>query len=181
MRHLAVSGAALATILAMPLGGCIDEEMKMGAPMAGGAHAVALLRSADGADVGRATATEVSGGLRITVDGKAMPAGLHGAHIHMIGTCEGPSFMTAGGHWNPTGTKHGSMNPLGPHEGDLPNLRIATDGRGAIGAVIPGATMAGLLDADGSAIVIHAAADDLMTDPSGNSGARIACGVFGAS
>ena len=76
--------------------------------------------------------------------------------------------------------KHGSMNPQGPHEGDLPNLVIDTGGRGTVAAVIPGATMAGLLDADGAALVIHANADDLMTDPAGNSGARIACGVFQA-
>ena len=76
--------------------------------------------------------------------------------------------------------KHGSMNPQGPHEGDLPNLIVDTGGRGTIGAMIPGATMAAMLDADGAALVIHAAADDLQTDPSGNSGARVACGVFAA-
>jgi Cu-Zn family superoxide dismutase len=74
--------------------------------------------------------------------------------------------------------KHGAMNPQGPHEGDLPNLVIANDGRGTIGVTIPGATMAGLMDADGAAMVIHAQPDDLRTDPSGNSGSRIACGVF---
>ena len=72
------------------------------------------------------------------------------------------------------------MNPQGPHEGDLPNMLVGTDGRGTLGVTIPGATMGGLLDADGSALVVHANQDDLMTDPSGNSGARIACGVFAA-
>jgi len=72
------------------------------------------------------------------------------------------------------------MNPQGPHEGDLPNLIIGTDGRGTLGITIPGATMAGLMDADGSAFVVHAGPDDLMTDPAGNSGGRIACGVFQA-
>ena len=73
------------------------------------------------------------------------------------------------------------MNPAGPHEGDLPNLVIGADGRGTLGITIPGGTLDGLLDADGGAIIVHASADDLMTDPSGNSGARIACGVFKAN
>lgn len=157
-----------------------DNKMGVGAPLAGGAHAVALLKSATGADVGRATATEVAGGLRVTVDAKGLPAGTHGAHIHTVGRCDAPDFASAGGHWNPTGMKHGSMNPQGPHEGDMPNLMIDTGGRGTIAMTIPGATMAGLLDTDGSALVIHANADDLMTDPAGNSGPRIACGVFQA-
>ncbi|MDB5712272.1 MAG: superoxide dismutase [Sphingomonas bacterium] len=163
------------------LAGCDEHGVATGAPLAGGATAVATLHTADGGEVGRATATEVAGGLRITIDTHGMPPGTHGAHIHTVGHCDAPDFATAGGHWNPTGMKHGSMNPQGPHEGDMPNLVIGTDGRGAIGATIPGATMAGLLDADGSAIVVHANQDDLMTDPSGNSGARIACGIFGAS
>jgi Cu-Zn family superoxide dismutase len=155
--------------------------MRTGAPLANGARAVAILHTADGTDVGRATATEVAGGLRFTIDARGLPAGTHGAHVHTIGRCDAPDFTTAGGHWNPTGKKHGAMNPQGPHEGDLPNLIVGTDGRGTIGITIPGATMAGLLDADGSALVVHANPDDLMTDPSGNSGGRIACGVFGAS
>lgn len=178
MRLTIAATLALATLT---LGACDHDDIKTGAPLAEGAHATALLRTADGADVGTARVTEVAGGLRITIDAQGMPAGLHGAHVHTVGHCDAPDFTTAGGHWNPTGAKHGSMNPQGPHEGDLPNLIVGTDGRGTIGIVIPGATMAGLLDADGSAIVVHAKPDDLMTDPSGNSGARIACGVFGAS
>ncbi|MGH6615043.1 superoxide dismutase family protein [Sphingomonas sp.] len=178
MRTILIGTAALAML---GLAGCNEKKIETGTPVAGGAHAVATLRTAAGAEVGRVTASEVAGGLRFTIDAKAMPPGTHGAHVHTTGLCEGPDFTSAGGHWNPTGMKHGSMNPQGPHEGDLPNLIIGTDGRGTLGITIPGATMAGLLDGDGSALVVHAAADDLMTDPSGNSGARIACGVFGAS
>jgi Cu-Zn family superoxide dismutase len=178
MRIGIVTASLVATLA---LAGCDHSKTELGAPTPGGARAVAMLRTADGADVGRATATEVSGGLRITVDASAMPPGTHGAHVHMTGRCDAPDFATAGGHWNPTDMKHGSMNPQGPHEGDLPNLVIGTDGRGTIGVTLPGATMAGLLDADGSALVVHAKPDDLMTDPSGNSGGRVACGVFGAS
>lgn len=152
----------------------------VGMPLAGAAVAHATLRTANGVEVGRATAIEVTGGLRVTVDARNMPAGDHGAHVHAVGVCDAPDFSTAGGHWNPAMTKHGSLNPAGPHAGDMPNLRIGADGRGTVGAVLPGATMAGLLDADGAALIIHAGRDDLMTDPSGNSGGRIACGVFAA-
>lgn len=170
------------SIAAIGLSGCEQGgRAAIGAPLPNAAQAVAMLRNADGADVGRATATEVSGGLRITVDARSMPPGQHGAHVHTTGRCDAPDFASAGGHWNPTGMKHGAMNPSGPHEGDLPNLVIGKDGRGTIGLVIPGGTLAGLLDADGAALIVHASADDLMTDPSGNSGARIACGIFGAN
>jgi len=140
--------------------------------------AVATLRTPDGKEVGRATAREVKQGLRLTVDVRGLGEGEHGAHVHTVGQCDAPDFASAGGHWNPLGTKHGSMNPAGPHEGDLPNLLIGKDGHGTLGAVIPKGTLAGLLDADGAALVVHASRDDLMTDPSGNSGGRIACGVF---
>jgi Cu-Zn family superoxide dismutase len=171
----------LAALLALGLTACDHQDMATGAPLPGGAKAVAIIHTATGADAGRATATDVAGGIRYTLDVRGLPAGTHGAHVHMTGLCEAPGFTTAGSHWNPTNTKHGAMNPAGPHEGDLPNLVIGTDGRGTVAVTIPGATIAGLLDADGATIVVHAAADDLMTDPSGNSGARIACGVFTAS
>lgn len=157
------------------------EKVQTGTPVAGGVRAAAMLRDATGADVGRATATDVAGGIRYTLDVRGLPAGTHGAHIHTVGRCDAPDFTTAGGHWNPTMKKHGTMNPQGPHEGDLPNLIVGSDGRGTLGVTVPGQTMAGLLDADGSAIVVHAGPDDLMTDPSGNSGGRIACGVFSAA
>ena len=170
---LALLGAATIGLTA-----CDKTGLDTGTPTAGGQRATAMLKTAAGTDVGRATATEVAGGIRFTLDAQAMPPGTHGAHIHTIGRCDAPDFTTAGGHWNPTGMKHGSMNPQGPHEGDMPNLIIGTDGRGTVGITIPGATMAGLMDADGAAFVVHAGPDDLMTDPSGNSGGRIACGVF---
>lgn len=178
MRTFVIAATALTTL---GLAGCDTQKtVAVGAPVAEGAHAVAQIRTPDGADVGRATATEVTGGLRLTLDVHDLTPGTHGAHVHTVGRCDAPDFASAGGHWNPAGTKHGSMNPQGPHEGDLPNLIVSAGGRGTIGILLPGATMAGLLDTDGSAIVVHAKPDDLMTDPSGNSGARIACGVFGA-
>ena len=165
------------TTLLLTLAAC-NDDLKTGAPVPEGRSATAMLRTAAGADAGRATATEVADGIRITVDASNIPSGTHGTHVHTTGRCDAPDFTTAGGHWNPTERKHGTMNPQGPHQGDLPNMIVGTDGRGTIALTVPGATLASLLDADGAAMVVHAAADDLKTDPSGNSGGRIACGVF---
>ncbi|HEX7694995.1 MAG TPA: superoxide dismutase family protein [Sphingomonas sp.] len=178
MRISLVMGFAALAVLA----GCEHANDRVGAPLSyAGRSASATLHDAQGRPVGSATATEVQGGLRVTVEVAGLPAGEHGAHIHTVGRCDPPGFESAGGHWNPLGAHHGTLNPAGPHMGDLPNLIVATDGRATLGINVPGATMAGLLDADGSSIVVHAGPDDMMTDPSGNSGARIACGVFAAS
>ena len=139
------------------------------------------LRSASGLAVGSATATQVGGDIRIRIEGMNLPMGAHGLHVHMIGVCAAPGFDSAGGHWNPTGQKHGKDNPAGMHKGDLPNLLIGTDGRGTLEYTIPNALVAGnagMLDMDGAALVVHSNADDNRTDPSGNSGGRIACGAF---
>ena len=170
----AMIGVALG---ALALAACANN-METGTPMANGESATAMLMTAQGAAVGRASATDVAGGVRFAVDAMAMPPGTHGAHIHTTGRCDPPAFETAGGHWNPTAMAHGTLDPQGPHKGDIPNLVIDSAGRGTVGAVIPGVTVAQLLDADGAAFVVHADADDYRTDPSGNSGARIACGVF---
>ncbi|MBA3879677.1 MAG: superoxide dismutase [Sphingobium sp.] len=166
------------SVLALATTGCNIDAKPVGSALPDGRTAVAMLKTAAGVEIGRASAREVEGGIRLTVDAKGLTPGDHGVHVHTIGRCDAPDFMTSGGHWNPTGAKHGSMNAMGPHEGDLPNLTVGTDGRGTVGVMVPGAMFDSLLDADGSAFVIHASRDDLMTDPSGNSGARIACGVF---
>lgn len=142
------------------------------------------LRDAQGRIRARATA-EVSGdSLRVRVEAVAMSAGAYGAHLHAVGRCDAPGFETAGPHWNPTGEMHGKDNPRGMHKGDLPNLLVGTDGRGSFEYTIPNAGLSGMLpnrliDGDGAAVVIHEKADDFRTDPSGNSGGRIACGVLG--
>ena len=156
---------------------CNRQAVETGGALPDGRLATAAMTDAAGRQVGRATVREVAGGLRVTLDVRAMVPGTHGAHLHTAGRCDRPGFESAGPHWNPAATKHGTMNPQGPHAGDLPNLIVGPDGRGTLGVVLAGATMAELLDADGAAMLVHAAADDLMTDPSGNSGARIACGV----
>ncbi len=177
--RIAITGLMMVTLGGAAMAGFASK--KLGAPLAGGRTAVALLKTPDGREAGRAMVREVAGGLRVTVDARGITPGDHGVHIHTVGKCDGPDFMTSGGHWNPTGTKHGSMNAMGPHEGDLPNLVVGTDGRGTVGVVVPGALFDGLIDADGSAMVVHAKPDDLVNDPSGNSGARVACGVFAKS
>jgi len=113
-----------------------------------------------------------------TVSGLGL--GAHGIHVHETGTCVAP-FATAGGHFNPDKHQHGFKNPNGNHAGDLPSISTPASGQYRFEQLLPGVTLRGdkgLLDADGAAIVIHAAGDDYTTDPSGNSGGRIACGVI---
>lgn len=175
MKSLGIVAVAL-------LGGCaMSAEAPAGGRYAAGHFkAEAVLHDASGAAVGKASVQEADGGLRATIDVTGMVPGLHGAHVHMTGKCDAPDFASAGGHWNPTAHQHGAKNPAGPHAGDLPNLDVGADGRGHLTFMLPAGTYEGLLDEDGAAMVVHAKADDLTTDPSGNSGGRIACGVLGA-
>lgn len=159
-----------------------------GEPLRGASEQSVLsvdLRDGAGRNVARASATQLGDSIRLQVQALALPSGTYGAHIHAVGRCDGTDFSTAGPHWNPTGQQHGKDNPQGMHKGDLPNLRVGADGRGSLEITVPAAAISGgsapLMDADGAAIVIHERADDYRTDPSGNSGARIACGVFGAA
>jgi Cu-Zn family superoxide dismutase len=135
----------------------------------------------DNVVVARATLSQSAAGIIVSVTARGLAAGRYGIHIHDAGLCEGPAFASAGGHWNPAGRQHGRLNPMGFHAGDLPNLEIAADGTGRVRFTVAGGRLRGgahpLLDTGGASIVIHAAPDDERTDPSGNSGARIACGV----
>lgn len=143
--------------------------------------ATAALKAADGSERGLATLVSTGGKIELRISGMALPAGSHGAHLHAIGRCDAPDFTSAGGHLNPHGKMHGTENPKGSHLGDLPNISIAADGKGSLVATVPGTPAdveANVFDADGTAVVIHATADDYKTDPSGNSGGRIACGIL---
>jgi len=138
--------------------------------------------NAQGQKIGTAAIIGASDGVDIAVTVENLPPGTHGIHIHTVGKCDGPAFTTAGGHFNPTMKKHGKDNPDGPHEGDLLNLEAGPDGKAMGNFHAMGVTLGdgpnSLFHDGGTAIVIHAAADDYKTDPSGNSGARIACGVI---
>ncbi len=145
--------------------------------------ATAVMKDTKGNTVGIATFTEYcSGPVRINVNVSGLTPGLHGIHIHEKGNCTVPSFTSAGKHYNPLGKEHGLKNPKGPHAGDLPNLEVDEDGTAHMNVTTnlvtlsPGPTT--LFTANGTALVIHAKPDDQMTNPSGNSGARIICGVI---
>jgi superoxide dismutase, Cu-Zn family len=143
--------------------------------------ASAVLKDASGKEVGNATFTSTPSGVLIDLDVTALPPGDRAFHIHAVGKCEPPDFKSAGPHFNPDQTKHGLMNAEGPHAGDMPNLHVAADGKVQVEVLNPTVTLsseAALLDEDGSAIVVHAGADDYKTDPAGNAGDRIACGVI---
>jgi Cu-Zn family superoxide dismutase len=170
MRPMIFVTAAFAALAIAPLTGCVTGEPQGGAPMA-------LVNSA-GQSIGSVRAWQTAGGVTFRITASGLPHGVHGIHVHAVGRCDPPDFASAGSHWNPAGRKHGFSNPAGHHAGDLPNVEVAANGVLAATVVLPDASMATLLDADGAAIVIHAAADDYMTDPSGNSGARIACAVI---
>jgi Cu-Zn family superoxide dismutase len=149
----------------------------------GATHAAATIVDGSGATVGWARFTEdAAGRLQVNVQVAGLTPGRHGIHLHAVASCVGPTFASAGGHHNPLGASHGLGDPPGAHAGDLPNLEVNRIGHGRLQATSDRATLTSgatsLLDADGSAIVIHAAEDDQVTNPTGNSGARVACGVI---
>ena len=146
------------------------------------ASARATLRDAQGKTFGEATLRESSAGVLLKVDLQGVPAGTHAFHIHAVGRCDPPDFMSAGGHFNPAMMKHGLMATGGPHAGDMPNVYVGADGKLSFEVLDTNVSLASgpksLFDADGSAIVLHATGDDYTTDPAGNAGGRIACGVI---
>lgn len=141
------------------------------------------MRDTMGRDVGTLVLTNTAGGLMLGGTVRGLPPGTHGIHVHTTGRCE-PPFETAGAHWNPMNRMHGMQNPEGPHLGDMPNVTVSADGSATVSAVTAGGTLRGrdaLMDGDGAAVVIHMSADDHRSDPAGNSGSRIACGVVRGS
>lgn len=179
-RFLAAFGFVFAALLTLvPIAGAVGER-------AGG-----TLIDSTGKTVGAVELEQGSGGVTIRLridDISTIKAGTHGIHFHAVGKCDPADFTTAGAHFNPTSRQHGAKNPQGPHAGDLPNLTLdastATQGGYAAqlttSAITLSAGPTSILDADGTALIIHANADDETTDPTGNSGGRVACAVITA-
>jgi Cu-Zn family superoxide dismutase len=145
-------------------------------------QARAEIKNAAGTSIGSATFRASQAGVVITVNVQALPPGLHAVHLHAVGKCEGPAFTSAGPHVNPLNKHHGLQNPAGPHAGDLPDMYVQQNGVGHYEVLADSVTLdaaaTSLFDADGTALIIHATADDNLTDPAGNAGERIACGVL---
>lgn len=173
MKRLAICLAALAAFSAPAL--------------AQDAAATANVMDLEGKSLGTLELMTTDGGVQISGALTGLPGGDHGIHIHATGDCDAATkFESAGPHFNPTDHVHGTENPGGPHAGDLPNIAATAEGGGALVDIAgEGVTLGegenSLFDADGSAIVVHADPDDYKSDPSGNSGERIACGVIEAA
>ena len=140
------------------------------------------LSDGTGKSVGTAELSPAAKGVSISLNLMNLPPGEHAIHVHTVAKCEGPAFTTAGPHLNPDMKHHGLQNPEGPHAGDMPNFTVAADGTAKTSVAAPGITMGddshSVFSNGGTALVIHASADDMKSDPAGNSGARIACGVI---
>lgn len=167
---------ALAPCLLLALGAC--ETV---ADLPAERLAAATLLRAGGTPAG--TVQILAAGQQVTLAAAVtgIAPGPHGIHLHTVGSCARPDFASAGGHLNPLARAHGAANPAGRHAGDLPNIIVQSGGSGSLTADLQGSPAQvrdWLFDGDGTAVVVHADADDYRTDPSGNSGSRIACGVL---
>ncbi|HEX6143048.1 MAG TPA: superoxide dismutase family protein [Geminicoccaceae bacterium] len=169
--------------------GLITSGLALGVALAaqtafaqGGGTASVELKDADGNTVGQVELMQVPNGVHLKADLQNLPAGTHALHIHETGACEPPDFESAGGHFNPTGASHGWLSEGGPHAGDFPNIHVGDDGSLTVEYFSMMVTMDEgentVFDDDGSAIVIHEGTDDYETDPAGDAGNRIACGVI---
>ena len=169
------------SLLTVPFAGCVvaRDPVRSSAPTV---VAKMRLQDASGWQVGYAELRQRGSAWTLAIAVSGQTPGGHGLHFHDAGRCDAPDFASAKGHLNPHGRVHGFANPAGSHLGDLPNLQVGADGTASTLLSLPGSfDPAVLFDADGTALVLHATADDYRTDPSGNSGRRVACGLLPAN
>jgi superoxide dismutase, Cu-Zn family len=171
MHKTSLLAAVLAAMVAAPL--AAQEQITVNADVIG----------AEGDTIGSVKLTQAPTGVMVTANVSGLPEGAHGFHFHETGVCE-PPFESAGGHFNPADTPHGFYVEGGPHAGDMPNVHVGSDGQLVVEAFNPLISLqegheASLLDEDGSALVVHAGADDYTSQPSGEACDRLACAVIG--
>jgi Cu-Zn family superoxide dismutase len=177
-----VSFVCFMVIVSM-LSACGAKDVPVQAVAADSTSIKATIINTKGKKIGTAELSPVAEGVNIHLVAANLPPGVHGFHIHEVGLCEKPDFVSSGMHLNPLGKEHGFDNPKGYHAGDLPNIQVGTDGKVNVDLIANTVTLEkgksnSILTAQGVSLIIHEKSDDYMTDPSGNSGARIACGVI---
>jgi Cu-Zn family superoxide dismutase len=177
-------GLAYFFILALLISACGVKETNV-QPAAAAETAVVNVNfiNAKGANIGKAQLTQAAEGVKIHLEASKLPPGTHGFHIHETGMCEKPDFASAGPHLNLLNKQHGFLNPLGFHTGDLPNIQVGANGKVTADMIAKSVTLEkdkpnSILRTQGASLMIHEKADDYKTDPTGNSGGRIACGVI---
>ncbi len=152
------------------------------APIGAQAPVKVEMKDAQGKPVGTATLSSAMGGVQIQLDLQNLKPGVHAIHVHAVPKCEGPAFTSAGSHLNPAGKKHGLQNPEGPHAGDMENFTVAADGTARATVMARGVTLGNEANSvfanGGTALVVHASPDDMKSDPAGNAGDRIVCGII---
>jgi Cu-Zn family superoxide dismutase len=144
-------------------------------------RATATINDVANTTIGAATFSDTPAGLLVTINVSGLGIGPHGVHLHAIGQCATPTFASAGPHFNPSNRQHGFRNSSGYHAGDMPNIVSPPAGAHRVQVLLDGVKLTGrggLMDDDGASIVIHGSEDDLLTDPAGNAGGRLACGVI---
>jgi Cu-Zn family superoxide dismutase len=170
-------------MLVCMLSACGTKEVSVQPVAADSAMIKTTLINAKGSKIGTAVLSPIAEGVKIHLEAAKLPPGMHGIHIHEVGLCNKPDFATSGMHFNPLHKHHGFENPEGYHAGDLPNIQVGADGRVNVDLIANAVTLEkgkpnSLLKDQGVSLIIHEKSDDYMTDPAGNSGARIACGVI---